>query len=348
MRVLASVLSGRCLKKDNSLYATIETATKTTFTVGGETMELRCGKGNALRGTYKHTGKLELSLEVQDVLLEYVAMKTGSEIERGADVLVSDTLQPDETGKVKVLGDPKKFRDEVVGWAIKLSDKEAGKNTAKKVIIDPTTKETTIPDAVAGEDYCVTYFVTDDAARQIKILSTIIPAEVCFIGDADIIEDNERVGKWNIIIPRLALTPEFTLDMASNGVSSFNLNGVAQAVVDTKDCNGSNTYYAIISEEIFDEDITTNLTSISAEDVDIKVGENETINVIATFSDSLPSKIDAKYVTFASSDPTKATVDETGKVTGVAKTEGTPVTITITVKGKTTITDTIEVEVTEA
>ena len=134
-----------------------------------------------------------------------------------------------------------------------------------------------------------------------------------------------------------------TLKRTGNVLTVEHKNITTNAVVATQsatitDCPESSTFYVYVQYGEIDCSCEVPTKSIEVSGANDKVVAGSTLQLSASVFPA--NTTDDNTITWSSSDTTKATVDNTGKVTGVA--EGT---VTITAKVSDTIVDTYEVEV---
>lgn len=320
IRYLAGSMSGTLYdpKTGDWIYK-VETATDTTFSSTSEKVDVRAGKTNDLIGTFYHSKSVSLKLTISEFNLTLLALKTGGDIEYSADVMTSESVILGADGKGKIVGDPVKFIGKYQGTAILAEKKDSGEY--KQVEINPTTKEFSFPDGQEGDEVCITYLNTNDDVRMTRVMSSCTPKTLYFYGNSNIYEDNEIVGQEHYKVPKFAITSDYELALTSNGVASFSLDGEAHVVKDPS-CNGGKDYYVELVEEIYNKkwyDETKEIVTV--DNISLKVGETETIEVTAIQNDSHGVlNVKPKYLTYSipSAEQTYATVSDTGVINAVA------------------------------
>lgn len=319
-KVLASVIEGKLFDGD-MLYGTVTTATESTFGFNAEELPLKGGRGNNLIGTYYHSAEVTLNCTVQETNLKYLAMKCGSDIELGSEILTSETVVLGAGGKGVLTGTPVKFENKLQGWAIKASEKET--ENYQTVLFDDTTNEFTFVGGVVGEKVCVTYFYNNDSSKFVKIMGRLSPKCLHFVGIADLYEDNQCIGQWDFDIPRFMLSPTFELSMQANGTSTMAINGKA-GLVKSESCDSNGDYYCKITETLYGKKWQDDCTDIFCKpaDIEIKVGETETIETYAIVTGVTSTKL-VKPVDLVYDIPVGkqgiATVDTKGVISPVAE-----------------------------
>ena len=188
-----------------------------------------------------------------------------------------------------------------------------------------------IPNAKAGEKYCVMYFYQNANADSIIIPVDYVPDElhVIILNDlfnADISTTNNatKVGRLITDIPRLQLDGAQDLNLTATSAATVSLSGSALAVDNTDSCEAE-SYYGTMTEEIFGAKWQNEVRAIAFEDADIALAANGTQALVCYVlfdGNKAPKIVDNANFTFAVEDgDTFASVDEKGVVT--AKTTGT-------------------------
>ena len=172
--------------------------------------------------------------------------------------------------------------------------------------------------------YCVKYFYNDASARKFIVNTAYIPATVHAIAtfplfkagtSSDQYTASSQVGEIQVDVPQFQLEGAQELSLTSGGLATASLSGSALATY-----SGNGGHYAIITEVIYGKSALDNIISLAVadSDIDLSVGETDTIKVYAIYSDgTVPSIIDNALLTFTSSADSVATVTSDGVVSGV-------------------------------
>lgn len=278
------------------------------------------------------SAKLELQITAATSTLESRALSVGGELTYNGIVPVLETITAEgATLTVSQVPVPPYGTDTVYGFV----DKDG-----KAYVIDAETKTVQNFTATAGETYCVRYFVRAASAHQLKINSAFEPnIEVCMIrmplyttqGSSS--TQGTKWGDRYIWIPRM----QFTGNAPLKG---------DQTDADTDDLSGS----ALPYEEAAAEGICLDEASYAlAYMVDMPLaGTTSAVEGLAIVGGVVnvavgdPVQIPVKYVmpddslvqptysdlTYTVTDTSKATVSDTGVLTGVAA-GATEVTVTL-------------------
>lgn len=297
--------------------------------------EVRGGENNALIGTLYFDPSMSMTLEDATFSLEYLALKTGSTITAGSTDWATEQVEITTANEITVTGTPVAFGAlGTIGYYRIIG----GDGEEKQITFNGQTAS--VSGLTVGTKVCVKYNKTMANAREIKIASNFVPSELYLLVHAPLFlatqsntASSQKVGEIAIEIPRFLIDPSGDLNLTSNGVATVPLSGSAQKTDNDVTSCDSTSYYGKIKEIIWNKDILDDATNIvvSDSDVEIEVGETQTLKVLALFDGmTMPKTMNNADLTFASSSTSIATVSGEGVVTG----EGAgSATITIGVTG---------------
>ena len=309
--------------------------TDSGFNASTSLEEIRGGEGNGLFAMYSHTSQFAVTLKDCMVDLQYVALQVGGNITAGADVFKTEEITVSVANKITVSEQPKTFGGYgIVGWY-----NVAGSDVITTVTFDETSKTASVSDLKVGTVVCVTYVITDDSARAFDVASTFLPSTIHLVMTLPLLNSADtsnasQVGEWIVDIPRFMFNGSIDLSTTSAGKATGDISGKALASGKTG-CSGK-PKYATIKEYIYKKDTFANVSSIAIvdSDVDLKVGETQTLKIMGIYNDgTMPTVLDNKYFTFTSSGAS-ATVSTSGLVT--ASSAGSA-NIEVVVTGKTSL-----------
>lgn len=240
-------------------------------------------------------------------------------------------------GQVTLPQSPSAVAGSLIGWYRKPGEVDYSVGT----ITESTgTYTMAIPNAQAGEKYCVMYFYQNANADSIIIPVDYVPDElhVIILNDlfnADISTTNNatKIGRLITDIPRLQLDGAQDLNLTATSAATVSLSGSALAVDNTDSCE-SESYYGTMTEEIFGAKWQNEVKAIAFEDADMSLaaqGTQTAVCYVLFDGNKAPKIMDNSNFTFAVEDgDTYASVDAKGVVT--AKAAGTAH-ISATLKG---------------
>lgn len=282
--------------------------------------EVRGGEGNALIGTMFFDSTLGMSLEDSTFTLEYLALKTGSNITTGTSDWVTETITTSVANEITVTGTPVDFGSfgKVGFYRVAGSEDE--------VQIEFNGKVATATGLTVGTKVCVTYNANKANGREIKIASNFVPSELYLLVHTPLFKagssntaSSQKVGEVVIEIPRFLIDPSGDLSLTSNGVATVPLSGSAQVSYDTTSSCDNKGFYGRIKEIVENADILSSATNIVVfdSDIDLAVNETQTLEVLALFGGlTVPTRLDNDELVFASNATSIATVSSAGVVTG--------------------------------
>ena len=310
--------------------------TDSGFNASTSLEEIRGGEGNGLFAMYSHTSQFAVTLKDCMVDLQYVALQVGGNIKAGGDVFETEEITTTEANKITVTKTPKTFGGYgIVGWY-----NVSNSNTTTTITFDASTKTAPATDLAIGTVVCVTYVVTDDSARAFDIASTFLPSTIHLVMTLPLLNSGDasnasRVGEWTVDVPKFMFNGSIDLSTTSAGKATGDISGKALASGQTG-CSGK-PKYATITERIYNKDPFANVSSIAIvdSDIDLKVGETQTIKVMRIYNDgTMPTVLDDNsYFTFTSGSA-PASVSSLGVVT--ASSVGSS-NIEVVVTGKTSL-----------
>lgn len=303
------------------LFSTARTLVDSSISLNVSLEEIRAGQGAKLYGKYAHSSLMDITLNDAMFRLEYIAKNVGSEISIGGNAIFNEQVTVTTAGSVDATNVPAAFGTYgTVGWYKKPSDSVWTSGTF-------SGKTLTIAGAAVGDIYCLKYSNTYDSMRQLVVNANFIPATVHAVMTATLFQgDNNnptdanttKIGEVQIDIPRLMLSGAQDITMNMTGAAQTPLTGSALATSETEGC-GDEAIYGTIKEIINGADWINDATALALTppDMELTVGEKETITVYALIRGASPKKVNATDLTFTSGTPATATVSNSGEVTGV-------------------------------
>lgn len=221
---------------------------------------------------------------------------------------------------------------------------ENGQGNIPVAIPDPATKTIDITHAVSEGNKCVNVIYTAEVdSMQLDIGGDTPPAVINLILKKKVWNGGSglHVKTITIDIPQFQLDGNLSFAGTLGDSDTMGLNGKAKASK-SKTCGSTKQSLGSINIENVDGASVYEASQISATpSIEVSVGEADNITVMGMKgSDVVYTPFDiTDKCTYTSADETKVTVDNTGKVTGVATTVGTPVKITIAFDGLTVDTE---------
>lgn len=343
--VLAGVAPIEFYDSDNNLYAIANTLTDAGLNASVSEDIARGGMSNARIASYFYDSNLGLTLTNTTFKLEYLATKLGSDITASGDVWTMEevTTTVENTITVSDFTPVAPFDGiaTVFGYYKLASSAE---NVFQKITF--TGNSATVSGLPVGSVVCVKYAYTNAGARTFKVSSEIIP-DISYalmkipMFKAGISNESytssSKVGELLVKIPKFQFDPNTDLAITSTGHATTNLSGNALVTMGSG-CN-PNGYYAEIVENIFNRNPFDAVTAImiegSKDGFELEVGDTETLNVYAKYSDGTNvSKLDNSLFTFTSSGAGATVGANTGIITAVS---ASTVTITVVATDKTSL-----------
>lgn len=306
---------------DDVLACTGTTNLSSSISVSMQEQAINAGKGNQKVFSYKYGRELTVELEAADWRLEYIAMQTGSQIEKG----IEDFYKLNEcitlTDGIGTLGETP------IG--------KVGVELPNRTFVEVTPTDSTIDLTKYGLE---TGEVVVRATYQYKIMSKRIAIDAestPYIGKLVLQADKHnskkgKIGTVEIVVPSYSLDGNFDISFTPDGVVSTKISGGALAV-DGDTCADGNAVYAYVTE------IDTTDTAVSDAYAEIVlVSPSKSVEVGGTVQLSVegiigamykPAELDAADVTFASTGTGGSVGANTGLFTA---TEEGSVTVTAT------------------
>ena len=322
----------------DNLIGVAKTLTESTFNFSISSEDVRGGSANALWGKYFHDSNLQIQLTDAMFKLEYVAANLGVDITQGGITVyesgsAGETVVTDE--QITLAHTPIQFDGSYIGWYKRPAEAEWN-------IAQISGNIMTIPDAAAGDAFCVKYFYQNANARSISINTQYIPKvwhlvilNDLFAGDVADIGTASRYGRIVTDIPRYQLDGNMTLNLTATSASTVPISGNALAVEAGTSCE-EEPYYGTMTEEIFGTSWEDNVIALAIENSDLELvnGGSDTLIVRAVFGGATASARQSNdNFTFAVESGTSAAVNSAGLVTADATATGdTVISVTLTEK----------------
>lgn len=278
----------------------------TSLEVSMQEQSVNGGKYNKLLYQFLYNRELSVTLEAADWDLKYIAANVGSTIVEG----LTDVYRIEKC--VDIVGGIGTLDDMPIGKvAVKFID-------GNIVEVEPTGKTFDVSDNLQEGKVYVTYRY-NTVAKTVTIDADTVPYVGRLVLDADKHDNNlGKVGSVQIIVPSYQLTGNFSINFASDAVTTLNLDGKALAVAGEK-CSDGSSVYAYIKE--FDETASAMaVTDIVATPSIVALATEETKEVsVKGLKGGIyaPIQLDNADCEFATDDAGIATVTE-GVIKGVA------------------------------
>lgn len=294
------------------LACTGTTNLSSSISVSMQEQAINAGKGNQKVFSYKYGRELTVELEAADWKLEYIAMQTGSQIEKG----IKDFYKLNEcitlTNGVGTLGETP-----IGKVGIELPNRTFVEVTPEGKQIDLTRYGLSTGEVVVRATY------------QYRVMSkriTIDAESTPYIGKLVLQADKHnskkgKIGTVEIVVPSYSLDGNFDISFTPDGVVSTQISGGALAV-EGDTCADGNAVYAYVTE--ID---TTDGADTDAYSEIVIVAPSKSVETNGTIQLSVegiigamykPVELEATDVTFASDTESVATVTTAGLVSGVA------------------------------
>lgn len=285
--------------------------TNSTLTQEVQSIEQRGGYLNALLFDIKHSKTVTVELESATFKMEYLAFQTGTPIVSG----LSGVYKFDEC--VSFTNGVGETADTPLGNVYVRMPNGAVKS------ITPTGKSVDIGMAEFSGSLQVVYQYNAQV-DQITIDTKTQPLIVKAVMRVHVLSQDGIEGYIQIIIPRLKFNGSISLTLTSDAVSTFGIGGTAQEYA--TDCGES--YYAdakyINTEDTAVIPVESVVASPNVMTFSMAGVHEATANVIGVRSTPYSNvQLDNSALTFESTDQETATVDATGRITGIKQGETT-------------------------
>lgn len=313
---------------NDSLMASSKTLIDSGLNMAITGEEARGGQGNILLGKYYHDSSFGLTLTDQIWDLNYLAMNCGGAITAGSDVITLEQYTVVTDGEIAVTQTPVAFTSTsgVIGWYKFSSEAD---DAYKKVVFDPTTKKATASGVVQGDVVCIKYVVNSTTARKFVVNADYIPSIVHAVmtislfkagTTAETLTSSSKIGEIIVDIPNFQLEGAQDLSLTSSGIASVALSGSALATFTGNASCSDHGYYAVITENIYNQGEWDNVTSIVVANgnIELEASETQTIQVYKLFNNGTqPALVDNSKLTFTATGDS-ATVNTSGVITAVS------------------------------
>lgn len=312
----------------NQLITLAKTQTSQAFNITSESQEINGGYLNPVLLKYSTSTACDLELTDAQFNIPFIITKLGTELSEGtADFRKTDTLEVLTGNKVILKGIPS--TNEVI---------ITNEFQTEVVTITPGTVEIPIDKSFEiGSEVRADYDVKA-ASFNFDIPSESVPKNVKIILHGKARTKSNQNVRAKFVFPNCSLDFGNEFSVAADGSAETSFNASAQA---------TNGKFANISIEKLNI-LGDNLSEIAVTPEEVTLKENEEITLKINGFGGLNVKtvqVENKEFTFESDNDTYATVDETGKIKGVAV--GSAV-VTVTSKKNPEIKDTVTINVTSA
>lgn len=299
---------------DDVLACTGVTNLSSSISVSMQEQAINAGKGNQKVFSYKYGRELTVELEAADWRLEYIAMQTGSQIEKG----IKDFYKLNEC--ITLTSGKGILSETPIG--------KVGIELPNGTFVEVTADGTEIDLSSFGLDGEIV-----KATYQYKVMSKRIPIDANstpYIGKLVLQADKHnskkgKIGTVEIVVPSYSLDGNFDISFTPDGVVSTKISGGALAV-EGDTCENGNSVYAYVTEIDTADTDTDNVSEIAIATTakSIAVQGTATLSVEGIIGAMYkPVELDSADVTFASSSASIASVTDAGVVTGLAAGEAT-------------------------
>ena len=320
-RIVAGAMNWSFYDEDMKLFLTANSLTDSGINASVSEDVIRGGKANARLGSYFYDSNLGLTLTSPVFSLDYFKAKFNADITMGGIIEANEEVTTVALGEITVVGTPVAPYNTT---AITGNYKIVGTDVWNSITF--VGKTATVADLPIGTKVCVKFFVLDSSARLITVNSTMIPKVAYAVGTADefksgsdltSLTSSAKVGELQVTVPKFQFDPNTDIALTSSGHANISLSGNALINYDASCTVGG--YYAKIVETTTGGDAFATCIAIGVADADVElgVGETETLKVYGFYSDASPSLLDNSLLTFTSGTVGVATVGaHTGLVTG--------------------------------
>lgn len=321
-KFLTSVADVYAYDQNDTVVFTGKTLLDSSIEVTLGSAPVRGGRGNQLQYIYYHTGEMKFTLTDTQFNLGFLAATIGKDIELVDDVYVEENVTLTGTGAGSVVDATPLATaggEVVYGWAT-APDGEIYKVTfTGKDFVGAGT-------LASGTLVCVRYYRELNAGVQsLTIPANILPKVVRLVmetqlNSADV--TSNKIGKIQIIAPKVTLSGAFSISMKADGVANTPLTGTALAYYDPiVDAGCTNEpYYARLIEIIDNANWYDNVMALAIEGGDFVLPSgNVTLSVWAIPTAGAAFLAPNADLTFSSSEAGNYTVGtHTGVVSWVA------------------------------
>lgn len=303
--------------------------------------EVTGGIGDALLITIPDTSRLKLTLTKADISLSETSMALGADLHYGGVVDLNEAVEAGADGKLKVSQTPVA---PLGGCDICCTVGVDGKS----YLIDPETKEVQDFVGVAGQTYCVRYWVLNPSAQQMDVFSSFEPMIMRVFMKQPVYAapkqgdpmKGTRVGYMLTTVPRMQFDPNTSFGGDQTTAETQNISGNALSfdeaceagVADTcLDAGKPKLMYRVL---VLDGDSLGDVTGLAVVGggVDVVVNGKANLPVKYVVKDISLVQADMSALTFTVAEKSIASVDANGVVTGLAE-GSTEVKIELTGKG---------------
>ena len=294
---------------DDVLACTGTTNLSSSISVSMQEQTVNAGKGNQKVFSYKYGRELTVELEAADWRLEYIAMQTGSEIEKATKDFYSISECVTLT--------------EGIGTVDHTPIGDVGVELPNGTFVTITPDGTTIDLSAYGltSEMVKCTYQYNVFQRMITIDAETTPYVGKLVLSADKHNSKKgKIGTVEIVVPSYSLDGNFDISFTPDGVASTQISGTALAV-DGDTCEDGSAVYAYIKEIDEDDDTTTIYSEIAivSTATTLAVGDSAQLSVEGIMGALYkPVELEITDVTLASSTTATATVDSDGVVTAVA------------------------------
>ena len=303
------------------------------FSITGE--DIRGGAKNILLAQYFHDPNMSIDLTNVFFNFEDLALTTGNTIEMGGLSLNEEQVSVTAGGKATPTETP--VPAPYMGDGITVWYKKPTADAWDSAVY--SADSITIPNATAGDVYCLKYFWNNEDAKSMTLNASYEPEEVelVLIQDLYFVEKkgSESVpgglaGHNITICPRYKLNGTTDLDFSAGSVVGTSLSGNVLAVEDVNSCDGKQIF-GYMTQEIKGAKWQDNVKALAVVGDDtMSNGEKQTLAVYAVFGGNTASQLkDNSNFTFTTSD-SSVSVDTNGVVTATSTTGKSTIEVKLT------------------
>lgn len=323
---------------NGNYFAKADALSESSVALATEMVDKKGGSSNLTLFSIPSSKELTATLTALDFDAKRLALQTGEKFNLGKFVIQGRTAScpvMDNAAKKEIT-----LPEIPYGKYINI---ESGDGAIPVPIPSTATATIDVTDYVGTNDTCLSIiYAAEVESEQLELAGDTPPAVVRLVLKKKVWNSasNTHVKTITLDIPQFQLDGNLTFAGTLGDSDTMGLSGKAKASKSTA-CGSTTQTLGTINLETVDGSSIYDASQISATPtIEVTVGEVDNISVMGIKGSDVvynPFSITDKC-TYTSEDETKATVDATGKVTGVATTT-TPIKITIKYNGLTTTTD---------
>lgn len=318
---------------EGEYFGDAEALSESSATLTKEMVEKKGGPSNLTIFSLPSNADLAVTMTALNFDQKWLALQAGKQWKIGKYLIRGNK----ESCSVVATADKKEIQLQHAPFGISISI-ENGDNLITVPITDNTATTIDVTKYVSDQDTCITVvYAAEMDAQSLDIVGDAAPSIIMLILEKKVWDSlsNKHVETLQLEMPRFQLDGNITFAGALGDSDSVSLGGKALAAKSTT-CGavgqtlGSFRVIPVVGGDVY------SVSEIAAtKAMELVVGEVDNITVMGMKGsnlvyDSFPV---TEKCTYTSADETKVTVDNMGKVTGVAVTADTPIKITVAYSG---------------